>query len=314
MKREYSPVIFVSPRRLRIEFPEVLVISHSRAKKWRRCKKLHDYRYNQHLKPRKKGVPLVKGSVIDAAIGEHNSGRPWRPVIEEFRREFNRLFAEERAELGDLPTILESIVEGYLEAYKTDGLTYPPRRGSRRTQLPVRVWLDNQTLFIGYIDAYPRDRNGRNWLMDHKAPKRIPDENSRFADIQFALYAWALERTGYPVPDGIIWDYVRSIKLKKPRPNDTPYYRVRLPAPKKEMVLTLVEDMRKTAEEIRRDGPTATVRSIDWTCGRCEYFNLCQAEVRGLDSDFIRKKEFITKEEERHAAETEGTDGGGEGE
>lgn len=308
IERRYEPVtIMPNRRRAIIRFPEVLVISHSRLRKWRRCKKLHDYRYNQKLRPRRKGIPLLKGSVIDACIGAHNHGRPWRVELEKFRKEFNRLFAEERATLGDLPAMIEKIVTNYIETYKTDGLSYPPRRGRRRSQLPVRVWLDDRTLFIGYIDAYPKDRRGLNWLMDHKAPKNIPDEDARFSDVQFAFYVWALEKSGYPKPDGIIWDYVRSMIPKKKGRGDQ-LYRVRLPNPKREMIDQLVADMRVTAEEIRREGKTNTVRTMDWTCRNCEYYSLCQAELRGLDSDFIRKKEFVTKGEE-HGDEKEGADG-----
>lgn len=285
-----------------IGWPEVLTISHSRAKKWRRCKMAHNYRYVQKLRPIRKRTPLLKGSVLDKAIGAWMERRPWEPIIEEFRREFNRLFVEERAELGDLPKELEKIVEGYAAFYRNDGLTYVRRR-RRITQIPVRIYLDNRTLFLGYIDAYPRDRQGRNWLLDTKSTKRVPGEEGRFADIQFVFYAWALRELGYPVPDGVIWDYVQSVIPKKT--GRATYRRIRLPHPKKEMIATVLKDLRDTAEEIREHGKTATTRSLDWSCPMCEYYSLCQAEVRGLDSEFIRKKEFTVKGEEKRKIETE---------
>lgn len=44
--------------------------------------------------------------------------------------------------------------------------------------------------------------------------------------------------------------------------------------------------------------PLSQVRSIDKHCNWCQFFNLCQAELRGLDAGFIRKKDFKVRKDE----------------
>jgi hypothetical protein len=39
---------------------------------------------------------------------------------------------------------------------------------------------------------------------------------------------------------------------------------------------------------------------MDWTCKTCEFRSLCQAELRGVDADFIRKSEFQRQKDPRH--------------
>ena len=342
--------------KIEINWPEVLVVSHSRLKTWRRCQMQHHYRYYQGLRRIRKGVPLVVGTAVHAMIEAHHERGDWSPELEAFRQEYDKLFREEQAELGDLPSTCGDIVAGYFEAYKDDGLLYPKRRRNRSTEIEVRVDLDATTQFIGYVDAFPQDSQGRNWVMDHKTCKNIPDEETRFADLQLVTYHWLLPQLGYPVPDGVIWDYIRTKPPTKPEVlkngtiskaksidttygvymqtvkevlgEDAPpeyeefaqtlvgreekfYRRIFLPNPPKAMVDSVVRDIMATTAEIRFLGPNAQVRSMSRDCKQCSYYSLCQAEVRGLDSDYIRKTEFTVKEKV-NAEETNDNSGTGE--
>ena len=334
--------------KLEIDWPELLTISHSRLKVWRRCQMQHHYRYYQGLRRIKKGLPLVVGTAVHAMIEAHHERGVWTPELEAFRAEFNKLFREEQAELGDLPTATGKIVDGYLATYRDDGLTYPKRRRNRSTEIEVCVDLDSQTRFIGYVDAFPQDDQGRNWVMDHKTCKNIPDEETRFADLQLLTYVWLLPQLGYPTPDGVIWDYIRTKpptrpevlkngSISKAKSIDTTYdvymqtvreelgeaalpdyeefaqtlkgkeekfyRRIALPHPPKVMVESVVRDIMATTAEIRFLGPNAQVRNMTRDCKQCSYYTICQAEVRGLDSDYIRQTEFETKEK-RNVEET----------
>lgn len=327
---------------MEIRFEEVLKVSYSRIKCWRSCHKKHDYRYNQKLRKRKKPLALFIGTAIHSCIEEYREGRNWKAYFQEFEKEFNKLFREERADLGDLPSELLGIMEGYFHYYSEDGLIYPKRRWGISSEIPVKVWLDPKTLFVGYVDAYPQDSEGRNWIMDHKSFTRAPDEASRYTDYQFTVYHWLLPQLGYPKADGIIWDYVRkkapsvpevlkSGKLSMAKNQDTTYdvymakarmlfgdsaqeyeefakenfsdredrfyRRVYLPDPSPTLVGNVVDDLMATIEDIRLRG-TSTVRSPTRDCGQCEYFGLCSAEFRGIDTTYMRKIDFQTKGEE----------------
>lgn len=333
---------------LRLSFDPLQKYSFSRIKLWRKCQMAHHYKYYQLLEKVKKGLPLVIGSAIHRVIEEYTEGRDPNVPMAEFKKEFSKLFKEEQAELGDLPSDLEVIMDTYFKTYENDGLTDPIRHRGLKTEIPVKVYLDNNTLFVGYVDRFPRDAQGRNWVMDHKSCKSIPDEASRFADYQLLIYCWLLPQLGYSTPDGVIWDYIRKKGPTKPEqlkagglskaqkidttyevymatvdellgPEARPEYeefakslkgreekflrRIYLPKPNQAMVGTVVNDLMSTMAEINTKGPTSTVRSMTRDCPWCSYYTLCQAELRGLDSEFIRKADYKIKGEDNDSKE-----------
>lgn len=329
--------------KLVIDWPEVLKVSHSRIKTWRRCQMQHHYRYVQRLRKRKPPTALFIGTGIHSMIEAQVVKGDWTKEMAQFRKEFNHLFAEEREELGDIPTEIEAVVSGYFKRYENDDLIYRPRHRNIVAEIPIDVYLDNRTRFVGYIDKFPVDPEGRSWIMDHKSCKNIPDEESRFSDLQLLMYVWLVPLLGYERPAGVIWDYVRKkapavpevlVKggISKSSKIDTTYEvymntvekhlgkealpeyeefaqtlkgkeekfyrRIYLPAQTTTMIDNVVKDVKSTIEEIRLHGATAQVRNMTRDCKMCSYYSLCQAEVRGLDSDFIRKADYIVKEQE----------------
>lgn len=82
------------------------------------------------------------------------------------------------------------------------------------------------------------------------------------------------------------------------------YVRSYLPV-KKEMIETLVDEARTTAREIKRKGGKDTTRSTNNQCGWCEYYGLCNAELRGLDTSFMLKAEYREKKEKDDEKESD---------
>lgn len=75
--------------------------------------------------------------------------------------------------------------------------------------------------------------------------------------------------------------------------------RVFLPSPPRVMIDTLVDEMKSTALEIHM-APDRDERSIiggPMGCSSCEFRDLCMAELRGQDANFIRQSEFKVDEE-----------------
>lgn len=70
------------------------------------------------------------------------------------------------------------------------------------------------------------------------------------------------------------------------------FRRIYLPNPNRDMVNAVVQDLVVTAHEIQVRGREAKVRNMTRDCSWCPFYNLCQAEVRGLDTEYIRKTEF----------------------
>lgn len=337
----------------------MLVVSQSRIKKWRRCKKAHDYRYNQRLEKRRKQVRLFKGELLhemlsaQALLQLHPKAPRDTPddVLRKASKKHRILLKEERELYGDIIDDCRRIFEAYNRRYAEDRLT------PISSEEYVSTLLAPEIQFDGYIDNRVEDKEGRKWIRDYKTCASIPAEESRFADIQLVLYAWAWNRMNEKYPDkqvsGVIWDYIRTKppaipellktgRLTKRKDIDTDHFtylktikdhglspknyrdildmlkekkstgfaRVKYPLPPKSAMEQILEDFRASAVEIEVLGKTLKTRTMAYDCGSCEYFELCQAELRGLDTNYIRKASYEIREdhpnEEDHEANVQG--------
>src|SRR5690606_37809586 len=91
---------------------------------WRFCQQAHHYAYDKRIVPRRKALPLQRGAIIHKCLEAIVKGEDWRPVVEEYRQEDDRLLKEEREYYGDLPDEITRIMEGYEITYKDDPLKY----------------------------------------------------------------------------------------------------------------------------------------------------------------------------------------------
>lgn len=308
---------------------DVLVVSLSQIKSYRKCKREHHYRYVENIERRIKKVQLYRGSVIHDLIKVHIRGGDWEKEFEKFERKFNKL-PDLRAEYGDLDDEIWEIMSGYFSYYEDDPLEY----------LLVEEWIDpvvplvkGKTAFGGIVDAIARDSEGRHWVVEHKTHDTFPTEEDRLNDLQTSLYVWALRKNGWKI-DGILWDYIRTKPPAKPEvlksgglskrknidttydvyleaikehgenPDDYQdileslkgreerfYRRVKLPV-NEAIIKPIVRDAKRTSLEIYylKEFPT---RNLTFMCPRwCDFYQLCTAELRGLDTSFIREREY----------------------
>lgn len=73
------------------------------------------------------------------------------------------------------------------------------------------------------------------------------------------------------------------------------------------VVNSIMQDCRDTAQEIALRGPKAQDRNMNRDCSFCDYKELCQAELMGLDTNYIIKAEYQKKEESNGRKEKEKT-------
>ncbi len=308
--------------------------SQSKVKAFRRCKKAYEYKYVQGLNKRVAPHQLARGVIIHELIDAHSLNKPWEPVLERYAEQYAGLWDEE-SEGYSSPEDIRSIFTRYLKHWEKDPLKY-----EQRSEVEVMVPYRDGLGFKGILDKIPESSDGRKWVMDHKTHKVLPDEATRYADIQTVLYVWAASQQGLidPRKDGVMWDYIRTKAPAVPEvlksgkglsrranmdtdydtylaaikqngfdpkdyaeelsrakaKNDSFFLRIRLPSPNNDLIRTVVEEFFDTAEEIR--DCTKFTRNMTRDCKSCSYFQVCQAEVRGLDSSFIRKSIFTVKE------------------
>lgn len=318
--------------------PEVLRTSYSRIKSWRRCHNQHYYKYILGIERKQPPLGIFKGKIMHDMLEAHLSGKNYKAVLSKYQKEYNKLFSAEKAELGDIPAEMGRIMANYLKYWKNDGLKY------LKVEEKFEVKPSKNLIFVFQLDALVQDRKKRNWLFERKTPKKFPEEDVRMADLQTLLYVWGLEqskikvegilwdyvrskpptqpevlkRGGLSIAQNMDTDYdtyMGAIKKNKLNPKDYReklkslegseekfFRRVYMTAPP-DLVKILVNDMIKTSEEIQQN-PTCRIRSLSFDCKQCMFHNLCQAELRGLDTDFILKSQY-TKSMRGDSSETE---------
>ena len=94
-------------------------------------------------------------------------------------------------------------------------------------------------------------------------------------------------------------DVLEKLKLQK----DKFLYRVVLPF-SDQVTDIIVTDLKSSATEIKHLGHILQDRNLTRDCSWCDYFSLCQGELRGHDTDFIKKREYIV-EKKRHGSKKE---------
>ncbi len=322
---------------------EPITVSNSRIKSWRRCRRLHHYKYNEKIERIKPKATLLKGRIIHELIEAYIAGEDWKEVLAGYEEEYNKLFQEEKEEFGNIIENMETIMNNYISYWEKQPIKYLSHQGKNAEfdfTIPLVEGMINLT---GKIDAVAKDKNGRVWIVERKTfGKGIPSEDLRFSDIQTVIYYKAAQEIGFPQPNGVLWDYIKSkpptkpqllksgeLSKKKKIDSTTDTYlqaikdqglnpedyedileelegkedkflrRIYLPSPD-QIAEIIMAELIQTAKEIYFLGDISKARSLGWDCdpGRCDYYNLCYAELHGLDTDYLKKKEYKQRGED----------------
>lgn len=310
---------------------DILKISNSKVNTWRKCHRAFYYKYVMKLRPKKKGIALRRGSIIHECIEAYDSGKSWRKPFRAFSKQFYKeTLQEEIVENGDIPRMVEELMENYQALYENDGLTYLGNEVHFELPLMPGVVIE------GYLDALVEDEKGSVWPKETKTYKKNPDYDFLMLNTQSALYTWAVQELGYQ-PKGTLWDIIRAKEPSRPRflkngglskktIDSTPYtiekaireagldpqsyqdllrkvsfenYFRRYPVRVNPTVVKgIMDDFKSTAKEILKSGQKLKDRNLGKGCAWCDYKSICQSDLMGLDTDFIIRKQYEVSEKE----------------
>jgi len=309
----------------------MLKVSNSRLTLWRRCHYAHYLKYVLKLIKKAKEEPLQRGSIVHECIEAYHNGKSWLKPFNKFKEEFYKTtFAEERVEMGDIPKMVQELLENYFYFYEDEELDYVTN------ELHFELPLTKDITIEGYIDAVVEDNRSKIWAKEYKTYSRMPDREFLVFNHQAATYIWAMNELGY-VPEGMMWDILKAKEPSKPKITEktkklslakldsTPYtvekgirelgldpneyrdfidshnydgyflrHQIRL---NKNVVNLIMDDTKSTATEILHNGEKLKDRNLSKDCSWCSYRSICQAELMGLDTDYIIKTEYQLKEE-----------------
>lgn len=171
---------------------------------------------------------------------------------------------------------------------------YIPNEEARFSDLQtvLYVWAWNQ--------QYPkRAIEGIIWDYLRTKPPTIPEalksgqlSQAKNIDTDYYTYVMAIRANNLNPRQ-----YRETLDRLKSQGQEKFYQRIRLPNPSKAMVESVVKDARDTAVMIESLGKTVKTRNMTKDCAsQCEYYRICQAELRGLDANFVRKADYEEKE------------------
>ena len=264
-------------------------------------------------------------------------------ILKRYEKEHKQLFTEEREMYGDIIGDCRRIFETYERYHQNDSLKYLSVEEELSLDLGDGVtfigYIDKRVLdtkrklkfildhkshkvipteddrfsdlqLVFYFWAYNKLNpkapvDGVIWDYVRTKPPVIPEQlkNGQLtqrANIDTDAFTYGKEIARLKLNAADYRDILETLQRKS-----TDFVqRVYLPAPSKTLVTSVVDDLISSAKQIQELGETVRDRNMGRACSFCEFKGLCQAEVRGLDSDYIRKVDFTIEEETRDAEES----------
>lgn len=315
-----------------------IVIHQSSLKTYRRCHRAYYYKYILKLEKRKKSSSLVRGSCVHEMIEAKANGKnPWE-AFEEYIQRNQPIFTEQDPEYEGLSDMIETIMSGYFNYYKDDPfkpVKIGDKSAEHKFSVDlgdniilegvIDMIVENDSLGIGLMDH-----------KTHKTIPTGDIAYSNIQSALYALAME--KSKDLPNPKYMVWNYIRWKAPTKPRllksgamsksVSDTTWevykeelinnnlnpedyldvknslkgkeqdFYIRQVLPINDNIKSgILEDTVSTAKQIR-DNPEVKDRNITKDCSWCEFYSLCQAELKGLDKKMILKYDYKEKENE----------------
>ena len=303
--------------------------SQSRIKTYRRCPKAHEYRYVQGLTRRRSGPQLSRGVTLHELLDARALGKPIEPILKSYLKMYEELWDEEKEDYSS-PDDLHSIYNRYCQKYQGEGLDYRQKSEIEVTasmgkrlfkgfidKLPQdqmgRVWVcdhkshkvipdesarfsDIQTVLYFWAARENGEKvDGILWDYIRTKPPTVPEllkkgglTRRKDLDSDYDTYLAAIKKHGLNPQD-----YQAELERCKSR---VFFHRVYLPKPGEDLIREVVDDFFNTAIQIDRSLETGVApRNMTRDCKSCSYYSICSLEVRGMDTDLVRKQMYIQR-------------------
>lgn len=149
--------------------------------------------------------------------------------------------------------------------------------------------------------------DGIIWDYVRTKPPTIPEvlksgQLSQAKSIATDYYTYYTTLTNLGLDARLYYNFLEELKS---RGTSDFYQRIRLPTPSKAVVKSVVRDARETTEQIMEFGATLKARTLTKECAwDCDFYQLCHAELRGLDSEFVRKTQYEVRDDRKESDET----------
>lgn len=313
----------------------------SKVKCWRSCNKKYEFSVIRNLQAKRRASAPLRGTILHEMLAARDNGFSAKEVFWKYLDKYENLFEAEREFYGEhFMDDIWRIYRGYIRTYKNNSWRVQDTEGKVQTQLTSkimfeghydllvahqrRVWLvDRKThkviptaeerfnnfQLLLYADAWNREHDSASQvdgiIWDYirtKAPATPEVLKSgaltRRRDLDTDVFTYRKAIRDNELDEDA---YTLVLRDLEQRSTDRFYQRVSLPIPSKEMTKIVVDEFVQTAEMMR----TAKhfPRNATYTCSRCEFFKLCQAELSGINAKFVEMADYENREEDTRESE-----------
>lgn len=192
------------------------VVSQSKVKLYRKCRYAYHLKYVENLKRKTSKRPFKFGKIVHSMLEAHANGDDPFLELRKINLKEAKLFDAEKEMYGNIIEDIANIMDEYLEYWDEKDLV-PIRVNRRSAEHPFEIEIEDGLSFKGVIDEFDKTPNKLKWLTDHKTFTKLPDEETRWINIQSSVYLRANDMLGW-VPNlaGTCWNYVRSKPPSRP--------------------------------------------------------------------------------------------------
>lgn len=151
---------------------------------------------------------MKAGNWMHGLMNVHYGGEDWQKEHQRLTKQFNNLFLEEREHYGDLPGMVERMMENYLYTYQDEEKDWE----ILYNETTFETTFDSEYTFTFKPDLIIRDHSRPKpeiWIVDHKTVRSIPSGDWRLQDLQSTVYHWAIREGTDLDPKGFIFNYIR---------------------------------------------------------------------------------------------------------
>jgi len=282
-----------------------ITLSPTRIRTWVRCKRSYHWRYNRHLIRFRKTVPLSLGIVTGQALAYYYSLPPEKRSHEALGRCFNRSVRKHHEEffsnvaerykaeaIADWKKVT-SVSKGLLEKYHSWAQPRDEEFSVVSVEKSYTIALTPEIHLLAIPDAVVME-NETSLVFEHKVRHRFRkgDFGIDYQSVGSCLVSGSIG-TIYNILEYAKTLFHREVIVRSDYELD--YFR--------EMLIHIGKDILSTSPEDMYPMPMKR-------CA-CDYWDLCNGEIRGLDMDDIIRELYV--ESVRRPPQEESTDSPEEG-
>ena len=185
----------------------MITISHSRVQTYLNCPYAHYLRYVEKIIKKGKSRPLSFGSDFHKLLELRKNKKAVKSAFKTIKEAYYDLDPASQMDLGDdYIQDLKEIFTDYMKVYKGSPI---PNQTETKFEIPIGKYHGEVVAFNGVIDELYETETGLT-IGEHKTFNRKPDMVAIVMNTQKCLYAKAVQLLTGTLPQGVMWDYIKS--------------------------------------------------------------------------------------------------------